>query len=66
MRGPWLLNGVLAAKGEDFGAVGTPCTQMVPPVRDWRLLLFGALRAPVKLNRPINSPLAAKQNISIL
>lgn len=65
MHGPRLLNGVLVAKSKDFRAIGTPCTQMVQPVHDRRLLLIGALRAPVKLNRQMNSPLAAKQNISI-
>lgn len=56
----------MVAKSEDFGAIGTPRTQMVPPVHEQRLLLIGALRAPVKLNRQMNSPPAAKQNISIL
>lgn len=55
----------VAAKNEDFRAIGTPCTQMVPPVHGRRLLLIGALRAPVKLNRQMNSLLAAKQNIPI-
>lgn len=35
MHGPRLLNGVLVvAKSEDSRAIGTPSTQMVPPVHD--------------------------------
>lgn len=56
----------LVAKSEDFRAIGAPRTQMVPPARNARLLLIGALRAPAKLKRQMNSPPAAKQNEHLL
>lgn len=64
MPAPRLLNGILAFGIKEQRLQGHwqpphPSTQMVPHVVDCRL------KAPAKSHRQINSPPAAKQNISI-